>query len=194
MTHTGNTQKHQSSNVLVSYAMQRYKNTLLSLLKDIGPEEILEAGCGEGFICEEIHDAFPHIPIHGFDIDSDRLSYAKAHHAHANITYSEDDIFSFNHQSSCILCLEVLEHIESYEKALEHISEEAEEHVVFSVPREPWFRLANLARLSYVSRLGNTPGHVNNWTKSGFKEDVERYFEVERVMTSLIWTFVVATP
>ena len=40
--------------------------------------------------------------------------------------------------------------------------------LLVSVPREPLWRGLNLARGSYLRELGNTPGHLNHWSKRRF--------------------------
>ena len=41
-------------------------------------------------------------------------------------------------------------------------------HLLVSVPREPLWRGLNMARGAYLRDLGNTPGHVNHWSKRSF--------------------------
>jgi hypothetical protein len=57
-----------------------------------------------------------------------------------------------------------------------------------SVPREPLWRALNLARLSYVGALGNTPGHLNHWSKGAFLEFLTGSVEVVEVRSPLPWT------
>ena len=61
---------------------------------------------------------------------------------------------------------------------------------VASVPFEPIWRAGNLARRRYVRELGNTPGHVNHWTRWGFQKFVETRFHVQQVRSPLPWTMV----
>ena len=51
------------------------------------------------------------------------------------------------------------------ERALDVLAGLARPWLIASVPREPLWRALNLARLSYVGDLGNTPGHLNHWSK-----------------------------
>jgi hypothetical protein len=39
-----------------------------------------------------------------------------------------------------------------------------------------------------VRDLGNTPGHLNHWTRRGFVSFLESRFEVVSVRTPLPWT------
>jgi hypothetical protein len=57
-----------------------------------------------------------------------------------------------------------------------------------SVPREPLWRALNLARLKYVSELGNTSGHLGHWSKRGFVEFLSQRVEVVEVRSPLPWT------
>ena len=41
-----------------------------------------------------------------------------------------------------------------------------------------------------MSRLGNTPGHVNHWSKRGFVALLSRYGTVEEARAPFPWTMV----
>jgi hypothetical protein len=49
-----------------------------------------------------------------------------------------------------------------------------------------------MARGSYVRSLGNTPGHVNHWSRRSFVSLLEHYGQVEEVRSPLPWTMVLA--
>jgi ubiquinone/menaquinone biosynthesis C-methylase UbiE len=87
-----------------------------------------------------------------------------------------------------IVCCEVLEHVDAPERALEAIARVAERDVILSVPREPLWRVLNMARGKYISQLGNTPGHLNHWSSRGFVEMAQRYFDVIAVRKPVPWT------
>ena len=40
--------------------------------------------------------------------------------------------------------------------------------ILLSVPKEPIWRICNMARGKYWKDLGNTPGHIQHWTKKKF--------------------------
>jgi hypothetical protein len=61
------------------------------------------------------------------------------------------------------------------------------------VPFEPIWRTGNIIRRRYVSDWGNTPGHVNHWTRWGFSRFVRGAFDVQEVSTPLPWTMVRAS-
>nr|WP_256444588.1 methyltransferase domain-containing protein [Aquihabitans sp. G128] len=91
-----------------------------------------------------------------------------------------------------VLAIEVLEHVPYPELALSELHRVARRDVVVSVPREPIWSAANLARGKYLKDLGNTPGHINHWSKKGFAELVGRRFDVRAVHSPFPWTMVAA--
>ena len=64
----------------------------------------------------------------------------------------------------------------------------ARAHLLVSVPREPLWRGLNMARGAYLRDLGNTPGHVNHWSKRAFVSLLSRYGTVEEVRSPFPWT------
>ena len=64
--------------------------------------------------------------------------------------------------------IEVLEHVPDPAHTVAEMARVAERWLLVSVPREPLWRGLNMARGAYVKDLGNTPGHVNHWSKRSF--------------------------
>ncbi len=65
-----------------------------------------------------------------------------------------------------VICSEVLEPRRSG-TSIENIKELCNENgfILLSVPKEPIWRICNMARGKYWKDLGNTPGHIQHWTK-----------------------------
>lgn len=59
--------------------------------------------------------------------------------------------------------------------------------------KELW-RIPNVVRGRYLPQWGNTPGHVQNWSKGGFLELAERFIELDHIRTPLPWTMVLGRP
>jgi hypothetical protein len=87
-----------------------------------------------------------------------------------------------------IVCCEVMEHLEDPDAALGVVASLARPWAIVSVPREPLWRVLNLARLRYVGELGNTPGHLNHWSRRGFARFVARRLEIVELRAPLPWT------
>ena len=84
--------------------------------------------------------------------------------------------------------IEVLEHVPEPEATLSEMARVARRHLLVSVPREPMWRMLNLARGAYLREMGNTPGHINHWSKVSFHSLLSRYGAVQEVRTPFPWT------
>jgi SAM-dependent methyltransferase len=84
--------------------------------------------------------------------------------------------------------IEVLEHVPDPEHTLAEMARCARGHLLVSVPREPLWRMLNMARGAYWSALGNTPGHLNHWSRRSFGQLLARYGEVAEVRSPFPWT------
>jgi hypothetical protein len=84
--------------------------------------------------------------------------------------------------------IEVLEHLPDPEHTLGEMARCASRRLLVSVPREPLWRALNMARGAYWRSLGNTPGHLNHWSKRSFVELLARHGEVVEVRSPFPWT------
>jgi hypothetical protein len=81
-----------------------------------------------------------------------------------------------------------LEHVPDPERALAVLAALARPHLIVSVPREPLWRVLNLARGRYWRDLGNTPGHLQHWSTLAFLDLLQDHLEVLELRTPLPWT------
>ena len=89
--------------------------------------------------------------------------------------------------------IEVLEHVPDPEHTVAEMARCARGgHLLVSVPREPLWRGLNMARGAYLKDLGNTPGHVNHWSKRSFAELLSRHGEVVEARSPFPWTMLLA--
>lgn len=189
----GNTyDKYGSRNPITRSIMRRFHAALDDLVARAEPKTIHEVGCGEGYWVTRWRHA-------GFDArgsDSSRMviEIAQANALDDGIdpghfsVRSVYDIEKDRDSADLIVCCEVLEHVEDPTAALRALQRAAQGYVILSVPREPLWRILNMARGRYLRELGNTHGHIQHWSRRQFLTLVKEFFEVVEVRTPLPWT------
>ena len=104
------------------------------------------------------------------------------------------DLETGRDDADLVVCCEVLEHLEQPEVALQALQRIEFRHLIVSVPKEPLWCALNLARGKYIADWGNTPGHIQHWSKTGFIRMVSKYFDVLEVRSPLPWTMLLCRP
>jgi ubiquinone/menaquinone biosynthesis C-methylase UbiE len=193
---TGNAyDKYGSSNPLERRVMANFFRTLESALPGGPPARILEVGAGEGEVVGRvIHDRWPDVPMHVLDLPDDTLADHWRRRGLHGVFGSATDLPLPDRSVDLVLAIEVLEHVDDPEGALREIARVASRDVVLSVPREPLWRVLNVARGKYWKDLGNTPGHIQHWSTKAFTDLVSRHLEVTGTWRPLPWTLVRARP
>lgn len=188
---TGNTyDKYASTNPIERTMMAGFLSALDGMLAGLVPTRILEIGVGEGEVMSRVRARFPDVPVAGLDLPDENL----AEHWHAAglpCCFGDATRLPFPDGAfDLVLAIEVLEHVPGPAAALDELARVSRGHLIASVPFEPIWRAGNLARRRYVRQWGNTPGHVNHWTRWGFRRFIASRFDVERVQSPLPWTIV----
>jgi 2-polyprenyl-3-methyl-5-hydroxy-6-metoxy-1,4-benzoquinol methylase len=155
----GNLKKHTSNNPILKLINGRFYKDILESVRTMKPTSIIDVGCGEGFISNKIQSAFKESTLLGIDLNEKYIEFARR--SFPNVSFAKKNLFTLTEKYDLVLCTEVLEHLENPENALEKLVQISKKYVFVSVPNEPWFRIANILRLKYLSDLGNTPGHIN---------------------------------
>ena len=75
-----------------------------------------------------------------------------------------------------------------FQSIVAEMARAAQRWLLVSVPREPLWRGLNMARGAYLRDLGNTPGHVNHWSKRSFVSLLSRHGEVVEARSPFPWT------
>jgi 2-polyprenyl-3-methyl-5-hydroxy-6-metoxy-1,4-benzoquinol methylase len=190
--HGGNVfDKYGTANPIARRLVNGFMADLDELAARSRAGEAHEVGCGEGELA--IRLARSGLRVRGSDAFPDVLDEARgrAHAAGVEIAFEAipvEQLDPARHAAELIVCCEVLEHLENPERALNVLAGLARPWLIASVPREPLWRALNLARLSYVGELGNTPGHLGHWSKRGFERFLGTHFEVVEVRSPLPWT------
>lgn len=183
--------KYGTSNPIARRLMDGFLGRLDELVERTGATEAHEIGCGEGELA--IRLARRGLRVRGSDAFPSVLEEARRRAASAGVPveFEAKPVETLDPEADSaelILCCEVLEHLEDAEQALDVIAGLARPWLIASVPREPLWRGLNLSRLAYVRELGNTPGHLNHWSKAGFVRFLTRRFEVIEIVSPVPWT------
>jgi 2-polyprenyl-3-methyl-5-hydroxy-6-metoxy-1,4-benzoquinol methylase len=185
---TGNTfDKYGSQNPVVRRLMASFESTLDALWTQAAPDSILDVGCGEGVLTAQWADRLGDRRIVGIDLDDPKLKAEWEQRRRANLEYRVEDATNLSFADGEF---EVLEHVPDPERTVSEMARVAKRWLLVSVPREPLWRGLNMARGAYLKDLGNTPGHVNHWSKRSFVSMLSRHGTVEEVRSPFPWTMV----
>jgi 2-polyprenyl-3-methyl-5-hydroxy-6-metoxy-1,4-benzoquinol methylase len=191
---TGNTfDKYGSSNPVVRRLMAGFHSTLDELWAAAAPRSILDVGCGEGVLTAEWAERLGDGRIVGIDLDDPKLRAEWERRSRPNLEFRAEEATSLSFadgEFDMACAIEVLEHVPEPEATLAEMARVASRHLLVSVPREPLWRGLNVARGAYMRDLGNTPGHVNHWSKRAFAALLSRYGTVEEARSPFPWTMV----
>jgi 2-polyprenyl-3-methyl-5-hydroxy-6-metoxy-1,4-benzoquinol methylase len=191
---TGNTyDKYGSQNPVVRRLMAGFESTLDELWQKAAPRSILDVGCGEGVLTAQWADKLGDGRIVGIDLDDPKLKAEWAQRRRANLEYRVEDATNLSFgdgEFDMASAIEVLEHVPDPERTVAEMARVAKRSLLVSVPREPLWRGLNMARGAYLKDLGNTPGHVNHWSKRSFVSMLSRHGTVEDVRSPFPWTMV----
>ncbi len=183
--------KYGTSNPIERRLVAGFMANLDVLVERSGAREAHEVGCGEGEVA--IRLARRGIRMRGTDAFPAVLEEARRRAAAAGVEIDfeavpVEQLVPDRHAAELVVCCEVLEHLDDPGRGLEVLAGLARPWLIASVPREPLWRALNVARLSYVGDLGNTPGHLSHWSKGGFERFLGQRFEVIEVRSPLPWT------
>ncbi len=171
--------------------MDAFIRELLGLVERTGATDVHEVGCGEGELARRL--AARGLKVRGTDASADVVQEARARASAAGVSVEFraaqiQDLDPERDAAELVVCCEVLEHLADPDAALGMLATLASPWAIVSVPREPLWRALNMARLKYIGALGNTPGHLNHWSRRTLIRFLERRLEVGEVRSPLPWT------
>lgn len=191
----GNTyDKYGAKNPIVRLIMTGFDAALTEMIDLASPNSIHEVGCGEGYwVLEWVKKG---IDARGSDLSSKVIEMAKMNAVDTGCPqdlFKQKSIYELTpgcDSAELVVCCEVMEHLVDPDSGLEALQSIAQEYVILSVPREPLWCTLNVLRGKYISACGNTPGHIQHWSKKSFIEKVSQYFQIVDVRSPVPWTMI----
>ena len=180
--------KYTSENFLVKKIMGGFFSSINSLIRTIPFSSMLDVGCGEGFISSYISQNYL-VTIDAFDSSEKTIMEAKK--AFPNINFFVESIYTNKIKSGTydlVICMEVLEHLHDPDEGLSELFRLTKDYVLVSVPNEPIWRISNMIRGKYLRNFGNTPGHINHWSKGQFISLCSTYGKIIKQENPFPWT------
>jgi SAM-dependent methyltransferase len=192
-TVTGNTfDKYGSTNPVVRRLMAGFEGTREVLFTKADPQSLLDVGCGEGVLthqwAQRMGDAKR---VVGIDLDDPALHAEWAKRTAPNLEYrvmKAENLPFGDDEFDAAAAIEVLEHVPDAEHTVAEMARVTKRWLLVSVPREPLWRALNMARGAYWKDLGNTPGHLNHWSKRSFVSLLSRHGDVVEARSPFPWT------
>jgi 2-polyprenyl-3-methyl-5-hydroxy-6-metoxy-1,4-benzoquinol methylase len=191
-TVTGNTfDKYGSNNPVVKRLMAGFERSLAELFRTAGPRSLLDVGCGEGVLTQQWAQRLKGRVV-GIDLEDPAIQAEWEKRRAPNLEYrvmKAENLPFADGEFDLAAAIEVLEHVPDPEHTVAEMARVAHGgHLLVSVPREPLWRGLNMARGAYLRDFGNTPGHLNHWSRRGFVELLSRHGEVVEVRSPFPWT------
>jgi 2-polyprenyl-3-methyl-5-hydroxy-6-metoxy-1,4-benzoquinol methylase len=191
-TVTGNTyDKYGSTNPVVRRLMSGFERTLDELFTQADPQSLLDVGCGEAVLTHKWAQRLDPRRVVGIDLEDPAIQAEWEQRQAPNLEYrvmkAERMPFA-DDEFDVATAIEVLEHVPDPAHTVAEMARVAQRWLLVSVPREPLWRGLNIARGAYIKDLGNTPGHVNHWSKRAFVALLSRHGEVVEARSPFPWT------
>jgi len=187
------TPKYEASNPVVRLLLDRFLRRVDEAAANLEPTSVLDVGCGEGVVTERLARRLAPTQVLGVDANEARLNAEWSARGAPNLSFATGSAYDlpFEDESFDLVCaIEVLEHLERPREALAEMKRVAGRALLLSVPNEPGWRISHMLAGRNVRELGNTPGHINHWSKRAFRQLVSE-LGTPRAKSVFPWTLAV---
>lgn len=192
----GNTyDKYATKNPIARAMTNGFLSSVTELFNSVSPDSVLEVGCGEGHLSQHLLNNSVRRPssLRACDLSIDQV----AEGLDPMIQFEVASIYELPYEDNSydlVVCCEVLEHLEEPSKGLSELCRVAKQSVLISTPWEPVWRMLNMARGKYLSDFGNTPGHIQNFSRSELINLASSHMRITDKKTPLPWTILLGKP
>ncbi len=191
----GNTyDKYGTTNPIARWLMHGFLDGLGDLYRRAAPRTVLEVGCGEGLLADHLIRLGQRPErFEACDLSLDHLAPG----LDPLITFRTASIYELPYPDQSfdlVLCCEVLEHLEHPSRGMDELARVASQTVIVSTPWEPVWRLMNIARGRYLRQAGNTPGHIQNFSRRALRNLAGQALVIDHERRPLPWTILSGRP
>lgn len=180
--------KYGTRNPIARALMRGFTGAVTELYLGTGAARVLEVGCGEGRLAQQLIRAARPARFEACDVELRPIPDLDP-----QIALREASIYALPYPAASfdlVICCEVLEHLADPAAGLAELARVSARHVLLSTPWEPVWRALNLARGRYVRALGNTPGHVQHFSRRALRELAARHLDLLELRRPLPWTVI----
>lgn len=185
--------KYGTKNPIARWLMRNFLREVGALFGRAAPETVLEVGCGEGRLAAHLCSVHRPQRFVATDLSLDRID-ANLPPPIETQTASAYELPFADDSFDTVVCCEVLEHLEHPARGLAELARVARAHVLISTPWEPVWRAMNMARGKYLGDLGNTPGHIQHFSRRSLRALAETELDLVDMRTPLPWTILLGAP
>lgn len=188
--------KYRTRNPLARWMMDGFLDSCKELLEMVQAERVLEVGCGPGDLAGWLLpsvDWCRRATYLGTDVSYEEVLRAAA--TYPEQSFIPGSIYRLpvaDRAFDCVIACEVFEHLEEPMLALAEVERVSSRYLLISVPWEPVWRVLNMARGRYLADLGNTPGHLQHFSRAALRRLVSSRFEILAERRPLPWTVLLA--
>ena len=194
MPETTNYQKHADNNPIQKILIDNFYRKFFKMIKPLRAVTILDVGCGEGFTLKKLEEKKIGKKNEGIDFSNEAIKIGRK--IYPELALRKGDVYDLDYKDNAFdlsICTEVLEHLADPVKAVAEIKRVTGKYILFSVPNEPFFIMANFFRGKYLKRFGNHPEHINHWTSFGFESFLKKQgLTVVKSKHPFAWSIVLA--
>ncbi len=177
--------KYATANPVVQRLLARWMGRLTSVIGAVDGT-VVDVGVGEGLALERMLPAG--YSAIGVEYRFDKVQAARERLPDLAGLRSDAGMLAIvDHCADLVTCIELLEHLPTYEPAVAELARITRGRCVVSVPWEPWFRFGNLGRGKNVRRLGNDPEHVQFFTPGRLRRALGAGFRTVAVTAAFPW-------
>lgn len=191
----GTWNKYKSKNPFQVLLVKRFFKEIENIISNIKNEikTSLDVGCGEGHITNLLFESGL-TNVRGCDFSEMILSIARSEYP--ELIFYKRNIYDIDKSDSSdlVTACEVLEHLDEPNVAVKRLAMITNNYCIISVPEEPLFRTLNFLAGKYWKDYGNSPGHINHWSKKTLFELLERHFDIIKFKRSIPWLIILAKP